>query len=183
VVVLRDAKMLYLICRWIKEHGDLIHAERLLSLARARDLSYDEVMVLGALADYAIKAGYRLRVISRYADGKLKKGCKVATAEHIALPVQIGQCKPEPSFAKYGIIVPEIVDLSSKIFETKLIVKTNVWIKNRIYFGCNWRADIYTAFGRKRKERASTYRIAKELGCSNETALRIRKSFELLEAA
>ena len=121
-------------------------------------------MTLGALAGYAVAAGYRHQAILRYVKHKVKKGRKVETTEHIALPVAIGQCPPEPSFAKFGIIVPLIIDLSSKILDTRLLVKTNVWMRNRIFFGCNWRADIYTA-----------------LGCGNETALRIRKNFALFE--
>lgn len=179
-VILQDAKMLYLICNWIKEHGDLIHAERLLALARARDLSYDELMTLGALAQYAVTAGHRLQLLVRHANAHTTKGRKVETSAHLALPVELGQSQPEPSFAKYGIVVPEIIDLSSKITDTKLVIETNVWIWNRIFFGCNWRADIYTALGRASKGKPSTYRLAKDLGCSNETALRIRKSFELL---
>jgi hypothetical protein len=182
-VILHDAKMLYLISNWIREHGDLIHAERLLSLAKAKELSYEDRMTLGALANFAVTAGYKLDLIYRYAKTQIKKGRKIETSEHVALPVVLGQSQPEPSFSKFGILVPEIIDLSSKITDTKLITETNVWIRNRIFFGCNWRADIYTALGRVKKNKPSTYRLAKDLGCSNETALRIRKSFELLGAA
>jgi hypothetical protein len=182
-LVLHDAKILYLICNWMREHGDVIHGERLLSLAKSKMLPYEEIMTLSALAEYAVAAGHKLQLIVRYAKRHIKKGRKVETSEHVALPVELGQSQPEPSFAKFGIIVPEIVNLSSKITDTKLITKTNIWIRNRIFFGCNWRADIYTALGRARRNKPSTYRLAKDLGCSNETALRIRKSFELLEAA
>ena len=73
------------------------------------------------------------------------------------------------------------MDLSVKILDTKTIIKTNHWIRNRIFFGCNWRADIYTTLNHKKNKIISTYWIAKNLGCSNETALRIRKNFELVE--
>ena len=180
-LILDDAKMLFLITNWMRQHGDLIHGERLLSLVKARALSYDELMTLGGLADYANSFGHRLRSVLRYVNSKVQKGHVVKTSAQVALPVQLGQCPPEPSFERYGIRVPTIIDLSAKILDTKLIVQTNVWLRNRLFFGCNWRADIYTALRRKKKARTSTYRLAKELGCSNETALRIRKNFELLE--
>jgi len=183
LAILTDAKMLYLIGSWFKKLGGVIHTERLLSLAKARGLSYDEWMALGALAAYACEAGHRMDAIVRYAKRKVQKGHTVATSEHIALPVTMGQCLPEPTFKAFGIIVPTMIEQEAKIVDLSLAVKTSAWIRNRIFFGCNWRADIYTALGQKRKERASTYRIAKDLGCSNETALRIRKSFELLQEA
>jgi hypothetical protein len=101
----------------------------------------------------------------------------------MSLPMSLGQCAPEPAFLKYGIHVPAIAEMSSKIADLKLITKTNHWIRNRIFFGCNWRADIYTMLSRQDYQKATmtTYRLAKDLGCSNETALRIRKNFELLE--
>lgn len=178
--VLSDAKMLYLIANWFRKQGDLIHVERLLSLVRRRDLPYDELMALGGLAQFASDAGFRVDPLLRYFRDKFRKGRSVETSGQIALPVKIGQSTPEPAFERYGLIVPRIIDHSSKIADLKLITETNLWIRNRIFFGCNWRADIYTALSRKTKERASTYRLAKDLGCSNETALRIRKDFELL---
>ncbi len=180
-VILSDAKMLYLITNWINQHADVIHCERLLSLLKVRKLPYDELMVVGALTESAREAGHKLDSVSRYIKPKIEKERKVQTSEHIELPVQLGQCPPEPTFKKFGIIVPTIVDLSVKILDTKTIIKTNHWIRNRIFFGCNWRADIYTTLNHKKNKIISTYWIAKNLGCSNETALRIRKNFELVE--
>jgi len=182
-VILSDAKMLYLIANWLKTYGDLIHVERLVSLAKTAPLSYDELMALGGLAQYASDAGFRIDPVLRYVKSNFKKGRAVETSEHIALPVRMGQSPPEAAFYRFGLVVPKIIEQSLKISDLKLITETNVWVKNRIFFGCNWRADIFTVLNRKRKDRASTYRLAKDLGCSNETALRIRKNFELLESA
>lgn len=182
-VILADAKMLYLIANWFKQRADVIHVERLQSLMKTSALAYEQLMALGGLTQYASDAGFKLDPVLRYVKSKYKKGRSVETSEHIALPVQIGQASADPAFKRYGLIVPEIVEHSSKIADLKLITQTNTWIRNRIFFGCNWRADIYTELSRRKKERTSTYRLAKDLGCSNETALRIRKNFELLNSA
>ena len=181
-LVLSDSKITFLISNWISQHGDVIHCERLLCLAKSKNLSYDEWMTLGAVVEYSVLAGHKLEALTRYIKSKIKKGRTVKTAEYMSLPITLGQCPPEPIFERYGIKVPTIEDMSSKITDIKLIIKTNQWIKNRIFFGCNWRADIYTSLSqhKNQKKRMTTYRLAKDLGCSNETALRIRKNFELL---
>ena len=169
--------MLFLITNWMRQHGDLIHGERLLSLVN-RALSYDELMTGWTGGLYQLV--WTPTTLFRYVNSKVQKG-HWSKRRAGSVTGAVGQCPPEPSFERYGIRVPTIIDLSAKILDTKLIVQTNVWLRNRLFFGCNWRADIYTALRRKKKARTSTYRLAKELGCSNETALRIRKNFELLE--
>ncbi len=175
----KDSKTLFLVANWVSLYSSLIHTERLVFLIKKRNLSLPALMILGGLCRYGSHKSKKLDLVCRTIK-KITKIKKISIAEYIELPVRMGQCASNPDFKEFGLTVPPIVDLSSKILPIDIIAKTNLHIRMRILFGASWRAEIATHL--LINGETTFYKLRKELGCTNETALRIGKQLRLIKS-
>ena len=174
-----DAKLLYLVANWISIYADLIHTERLVLLVKNQPLPMRSLMLLGGLCRHGSKSAKKLQLVCNTIHKRVKKIEKISVAEHIELPVVIGQCKANPDFKEFGLTVAPIIDLQNKILPVDFTAKVNLHIRMRLLFGASWRAEIATYL--LLNGEATFYRLRKDLGCTNETALRIGKQLRMVQ--
>ncbi|MBI3535222.1 MAG: hypothetical protein HY072_07030 [Deltaproteobacteria bacterium] len=183
-VLAQDAKLLYLVANWMSVYADLIHTERLLFLIKNSPIPLTSLLLLAGLCRHASKEAKKLRLVCRKVKEqtkKIKKLKKSSVAEYMELPVKMGQCQTNPDFKEFGIMIPPIVDLQDKILSVDVTAKTNLHIRMRVLFGASWRAEI-AAYLLQNSE-TTFYRLRKDLGCTNETALRIGKQLRMIHAS
>ncbi len=167
-----DRKLLALILAWLKEFGDLVHVERV--KAMIPNLSANELAWLGGLAQHQVTHSASNRN-SRWQS-------IVATAQkHLGKPAPLFETSKldnlqserngeDESFALFGLRIPKVLPADSRKIRSRDIIKKNLWLRMRLLFGTNWRADVATTI---LLELAKTsYQAGKVLGCSSETAYR-----------
>ncbi|MGK5082428.1 hypothetical protein WDW37_03905 [Bdellovibrionota bacterium FG-1] len=175
-----DAKILYLLANWIDSYADLIHTERLVFLIKNRSLPLRSLMLLGGFCRHGARTARKLQLVCNTIHKRVRKIDKIPLAEHIELPVVIGQCEANPDFKEFGLTVAPIIDQRDKILPLDLTAKMNLHIRMRLLFGASWRAEIATYL--LLNGETTFYRLRKDLGCTNETALRIGKQLRLIQA-
>jgi len=168
-----DKKMMGLALLWLEHFSKLVHVERLKILTK--NLGAFELALLGSIARKCVSFGdYRWRMIE-----------KIAQAKNSGKPVfSIGDSETfikmrglDEDFAVFGIRVgPVCPDNSKKLLNRQAVISRNTWLKNRLLFGSNVRADIATLISLKRAE--TGYAAAKILGCSPNAAYRNWKDLE-----
>ena len=83
----------------------------------------------------------------------------------------------DEDFLKFGIrVTPIIEDDPKKILLRERAIKRNIWLRSRLLFGTNLRADIATVKSLKLADTA--YGASKLLGCSINAAYRNWKDLE-----
>ncbi len=161
-----DKKMLSLALLWLRHYAKLVHVERLKTLAKK--LQPHHLAILGGLASKCVAGGdHRWKTITRFAK-KNTSGQKFKIGDSQSYIKMRGL---DLDFADFGIrIAPILAEDEKKLLSRREILKRNHWLKYRILFGTNMRADIAAVISLKL---ASTgYRAAKLLGCSFNTAYR-----------
>ncbi len=170
-----DLKLLNLTLTWAWEMGDLVHVERLKSLATK--LEPIDLAFLGGIAEYTKNQFRNWDLISNYAKKILGNGHKFDLPEKISFSVTTGHSKPEPAFKSFGFIIPEIsLSDRKKLIPRKYLVEDNARFRFRSLFGTNWRADI--AFVMSQEKDLNAFKISKLISCSYETAHRIKRSLD-----
>lgn len=161
-----DKKMLSLALLWLKHYSKLVHVERLKTLAKK--LLPSELAILGGIASKCVASGdYRFKIIARLAEQNLKKkNFAIGDSETF-----IQMRGLDADFANFGIrIAPISPDTEKKLHSRGEILKRNHWLKYRLLFGANMRADIAAVISLKLAD--TGYAAAKLLNCAPNTAYR-----------
>ncbi|MBI3534355.1 MAG: hypothetical protein HY072_02555, partial [Deltaproteobacteria bacterium] len=171
-------KMLKLILAWLREYRELIHVERVKALSV--NLSPINLAWLGGIALHQANEGdLRWRVIIRLVEKKLGKYAPYfKTTRFDAL--QGKRLGVDPFFARFGLPIPCLQAADErKIRPRKHVIASHLWLRMRLLFGTNWRADIAVVMIRGLAQ--TPYQTAKILGCNYETAYRNWKSLKETE--
>jgi hypothetical protein len=174
-----DLKLLQLLLTWLQQMGDLVHVERLKALAKTLDLT--DLAFLGAIAEFTKTEFRSWELISNYSfktlQSQYKSGFKPEVSEKVSLAVDYNRTEVDPAFSKFHLKVPmiELAD-TKKLIPRKYILEDHRWLGFRALFGSNWRADI--AYLIVTKASANAHQIASRLGCSYETAYRLKKALD-----
>lgn len=164
----KDRKLLALILSWFAEYGFVFHVERIKSLAS--DLSARELAWLGGIADYQVYGFHdqRWNTVKTFVEKKIS-GAKFSTSKLDEL--QAKKNGKELAFFNFGLLIPKIDHaLTKKIAPRANVIKKNIWLRYRLLFGTNWRADMAAVMIQKLAK--NSYQAEKILGCSRETAYR-----------
>ena len=171
-----ERKLLAIILGWLALYGDLIHIARLRALAQR--LNAEHLAWLGGLALHAAETDRRWDAIAQFVRKKLGEGEKTFATTKLDLTLAKNK-GADPHFQKFGLTIPKIQAAGEKKFYRRNHTLANhYWLRLRVLFGSNWRADI--AWQMLQDSKQTPYRISKNIGCNIETAYRNRNS--LLEA-
>jgi len=161
-----DKKMMSIVLLWLKKYSSFVHIEKLKT--PAKNLSGDALLLLGAIAVKCINFGdHRWKSIEKLARTKSKSYTSILR-DSDAL---INRNGLDADFLKFGIrVIPITPEDKKKLIKREQIFKMNSWLRQRLLFGTNLRADIATAIQLKLSDTA--YGAAKLLGCSMNAAYR-----------
>lgn len=162
-----DRKMISLILAWLKEHSNLVHIERLKTLIEP--LGSFELAVLGGIAQKCLSYGdFRWRTIIGYIKKRNTGKLRFETEESEYLLSKKGE---DPDFRDFGLRVSTVEpERAEKIIEMRAMIENNRWIRHRVLFGVNMRADVATAMVLNLA--SSAYQASKVLKCSFNAASR-----------
>jgi hypothetical protein len=162
-----DRKLLKLVLVWLAEYGDLIHVERVKALAA--DLSTKELAWLGSVA--AIQKGDR-RWSSVVESVKKRLGRFPPKHQMSQLDLlQAERSGADQNFLEFGLTIPVFEAAEPKKVRARAkTLEDNLWLRMRVLFGSNWRADVATLMLLEQAQ--TSYQVAQLLGCSGETAYR-----------
>ncbi len=170
-----DRKLLRLVVTWLNEFGHLVHVERLKSLAK--NLDKIEYAWLGVLADHMSEdqgdTRFRtIRDLARKQMGEAPAFFEDASLHKLHYEKEITKPGNKPAGIAYGLRVSksDLLGDSKKLSDLKGTTKGNLWLRMRLLFGSNWRADMATVM--LLDMAANYYQARKILGCSIETAHR-----------
>jgi hypothetical protein len=163
-LLLNDLKALKLCIGALSEHSNLIHPEMLFKFINDKE---HDLNVLGAL----------LTKLQDRRFSKIINHCKKAhyksakPSKVLQLSAKIGQANFDPVFKSFSIKISEVDAIDTKKIATvEKLTKGNIYFKNRLLFGCNWRADIISCI---QNGLTNPSEIKKRLNCSYETAHRV----------
>ena len=161
-----DKKMMSLAMLWLTHYSKLVHVERLKTLAKK--LRSFELALLGGIASKCVSNGdHRFKIIVRLAEHSLKKK-KFEMGDSETFIQMRGL---DLDFAKFGIrIAPILPEAEKKLLTRAEIIRRNDWLKYRLLFGANMRADIAAVISLKLAD--TGYAAAKLLSCAPNTAYR-----------
>lgn len=162
-----DKKMLSLALTWLSKYSKFVHVERLQNLAK--DLAPEEIAVLGAISAKCLIFGdHRWKKIEKMALKVTRKKTFSFNGDSKLLLQIKGQDK---EFQRFNILVAPIqLESDKKFYSTKKIIQNNPWLKFRLLFGSNLRADVATILY---LQLASTaYAAAKYLNASTSAVYR-----------
>jgi hypothetical protein len=173
-----DRKILKLFLAWMESYGDLFHVERLRSLAEP--LSAVELAWLGGFASFQVsKKDLRWQAIEKYCTSRLGNPMPRFVTSNLDV-LQAERKGKDPHFEKFGLIFPLLESSDQKkIYLRETTIKRNAWLRLRLLFGSNFRADMAYLFLRQKVTNA--FQAEKFLGCSRETAYRLWKAFQEVE--
>jgi hypothetical protein len=170
-----DKKMFSLMLLWLEEYLELVHVERLKNLLK--DLSAYELALLGGIALKCLNKGdHRWKMIILLIQKKIgKKEIHFNDGNDDDLLLKMKGVDKE--FLKFGIrVVPLKSEDHKKLLRREVVLGQNAWLKNRLLFGPNLRADFMTVFALSLASNA--YQAAKLLGCSMNASYRNWKSID-----
>ncbi len=169
---LLDVKTMTLVVGALKSHSELFHPEFLLKKIKTTD---NDTNVIGALLT---KTNDR-RFIKTIEHCRKLNYKSITPAKTLRFSLKIGQTKADRDFASFGIQISELTAAEEKkISNINFLAKTNVFFRNRLIYGCNWRADIISAIECGSKNPTE---IKKRLDCSYETAHRIFNDYQIIK--
>lgn len=172
LIAKEDYKALRLIHTWVQKYHDLIHVEALVSILKEYQGSGICRLMAGSLRATKEKRFDRIFKMA-------KKDGAPNLAPVISFAAEIGQCKPDPNFAEFGLRVSDIeLEADRKFRPKKYLLVSNVFFFCRTLFGVNWRADVAACFFLKRAD--SPTQVSKFLNCSYDAA---HRNFNDLAAA
>ncbi len=156
---------------------DLIHVERLLSLAES--LSQDEKIILMVIADKMVDLGDRR--FSLIVSKLKKRGQKVSSIPEIhSRPYFHKKWGLDPNFQKFKMKVPNYFEQpTKKLYTLKGILAGNPWLKMRALIGSNYRADLVYLKASRQIENPKD--AIEALSCSTATIYRLWSSISLVD--
>lgn len=170
--ILTDPKALVLTTGAIKQHVDIFHPEFLLKILKS---AQGDANVIGSLL---LKTNDRrfLKVI-QYCHALKYRSAK--PSKTLTFAAKIGQASADSEFAEFGIHISKMNNVDEKkIANKEFWAKKNLFIHNRILFGCNWRADIISAIEIGAKNPTE---VKNRVMCSYETAHRVFNDYRLIQ--
>lgn len=162
-----DRKMISLILAWLKEHSNLVHIERLKTLIEP--LGSFELAILGGIALKCLGYGdFRWKTILSFIKKRNTGKIRFEVEESEYLLSKKGE---DVEFKEFGLRISVVdAERAEKILELKSIIEKNRWIRHRILFGVNMRADVATVMVLNLA--SSAYQTSKFLKCSFNAASR-----------
>ena len=170
-----DKKMFSLMLLWLDEYLELVHVERFKNLLK--DLNAYELAFMGGIALKCLNKGdNRWKVIILLIQKKMgKKEIHFNDGNDDELLLKMKGTDAE--FLQFGIrVVPLKSEDHKKLLRREILLGQNAWLKNRLLFGPNLRADFITVFTLSLASNA--YQAAKLLGCSMNASYRNWKSID-----
>ncbi len=170
----RNKQMIRLMLGWLAIYRELIHVERLKTINELFDPH--ALAILGGIAEKQVKEGdHRWKVIRKQVVERLRgKSLEDAPADP---DIQIERKGNDPDFANFGLKVYKTTAEEPRKFRSReYVLSRNTWLKNRLLFGPNLRADVATLMELKLVNNAN--QAAKKLGCSRDGAYRNWKALE-----
>ncbi len=170
--VLTDPKTLVLAIGAVERHADVFHPEFLLKILKS---AQGDPNVIGSLL---LKTNDRrfLKVIQYCRELKYKSSKPSKT---LTFAAQIGQTPVDSDFAEFQLKISEMNKVDEKkITKRALWAQNNLFIHNRILFGCNWRADIISVIEIGGKNPTE---VKNRLRCSYETAHRVFNDYRVIQ--
>jgi hypothetical protein len=169
-----ERKFVGLILAWIGEYGDLVHVQRLRSLAKEIPLS--DLCWLGGIASHAALFDKRWLVIVKAAEKARANDKRRLSTSKLDRLVSRKKGR-DKHFAAFGLTIPVVQPASAKkLLDRGQVLKHHPWLRLRALFGTNWRADI--AWLMLQDAEQTPYQVAKTLGCNMETAYRNWKALK-----
>lgn len=170
--VLTDPKVLVLVTGAIERHADIFHPEFLFKILKSKN---GDPNVIGSLL-LKTKDRRFLKIIQYCHELKYKSA---KPSKILSLAANLGQAFVDSDFAEFGLKISEMNTVDEKkITKRGLWAQNNLFVHNRILFGCNWRADIISAI--EIGEKTPT-QVKKRLKCSYETAHRVFNDYRLIQ--
>lgn len=162
-----DRKMINLILAWLKEYSSIVHIERLKSMID--ELGSFELAILGGIAKKCITYGdFRWRTIVSFVN---KRNTGKITFDTNESEYLLNKKGIDEDFLNFGLQVFTCEPgREEKIIQLSQMIRQNMWIKHRILFGVNMRADIATVMVLNLATNA--YQASKYLHCSFNSASR-----------
>lgn len=168
-----DKKAISLLMTWLDLFERYVHVERLKNMSKS--LPNKELAILKSLA---LKVGKKSKKWLSLVEKTRTLPREVFASDNELLLEIKGIDK---DFKKFGIhIAPIITSHKKKILPEIEILKSNTWIKNRLKYGTNLRADIVTI--RELSLADTGYKAAKVSHCSINAAYRNWNELELLDS-
>lgn len=170
--ILADPKTLVLAIGAIERHADVFHPEFLLKILKS---AQGDPNVIGSLL-LKTKDRRFLKVIQNCHEHKYKSAKPSKT---LTFAAKIGQTPVDSDFAEFDLKISEMNKVDEKkIANRELWAQNNLFIHNRILFGCNWRADIISAIEIGAENPTE---VKNRLKCSYETAHRVFNDYRLIQ--
>ncbi len=170
--ILTDPKTLVLAIGAIERHADIFHPEFLIKVLKA---GQGDANVIGSLM-LKTKDRRFLKAIQYCHELKYKSA---NPAKVLTFAAKIGQTSADSEFAEFGLKISEMNKVDKKkITKKEVWAQNNIFVHNRIFFGCNWRADIISAIEIGGKNPTE---IKNRLKCSYETAHRVFNDYALIK--
>ncbi len=170
--LLQDPKALVLAIGAICTHSQIFHPEFFLKTIQARPC---DLNVIGAIL---LKTqDRRFYKVIQYC--REEKFMSEKPGKTLSFALKIGQTPADVEFQEFGIQISQLDPVSEKkITKIVLFLKNNLFVHNRLLFGCNWRADIISSIELGLN---NPTQIKNRLGCSYETAHRVFNEYKLVE--
>lgn len=170
--VLSDPKALVLVTGAIERNVDVFHPELLLKILKS---AQGDPNVIGGLLQKTKDRRF-MKVIQYCHELKYKS---LKPSKTLTFAAQIGQAPVDSDFAEFGLKISEMNKTDEKkITKRDLWVQNNLFIHNRVLFGCNWRADIISAIEIGAENPTE---VKNRLKCSYETAHRVFNDYRLIQ--
>lgn len=159
--------------------GHLVHIERLILLAKQKDLTQDELTLLLCLSQKMVNAGYKnFEVVIKKLHKRNLKFETLPDSETDSFLLE--RWGIDSDFKKYGAEVRTLpLEPSKKFFTLEKIFKMNMWLSLRALIGTNNRADII--YVKTSKLVPTANQAAKFLGCSIDAAYRYWRAASAIE--
>jgi hypothetical protein len=136
-----DKKLTEMTLTWLRDHSRLVHVERLQNLIK--DCDKKQLAFLGAIASKCLTFGdHRWKKIANM-------GLKASRSKGFSFPgdeeLLVKMRGHDTDFFKFKIVVtPLQAESSKKFLSWDRVTKENPWIRFRLLFGSNLRADVAT---------------------------------------
>lgn len=163
-----DGRLFMLLLGWVEIHGSHVVIEKLMKYQKEKFSPW-----LVALAIYAVnKSHFMWKPLVIKMPEKYFLGSLALARQQIKFKGEY-----EIFTEKNFLIAKDSIRIRERdVLSVKELISRNTQYKNRFIYGSNWRADIITAID---KGFDNPYQIAKVLGCSYPSALKISKDYKM----
>ena len=180
IVEQNDARLFAVALSWLNVHARYVHLDKFLKYIQSLPLDNSSKFVLKAFVVY----GAELNLPNwKKAISKLRCDGHFAFRGRRAEDFDTSKFNESyESFREVGFFINKnsVRIRPSDCLPPSLLAKKNKQYKNRVLFGANWRADLFTLYD---SGVPTAYAAAKILGCSKETARKIFNDWDTYRQA